>query len=60
MVQEEEEEHGIPVISCGVDVEEMMKICREVTVSTPLGKVTCERVGCDGKTRRTEGYKATV
>jgi hypothetical protein len=56
----QEEEHSIPVISSGVDVEEMMKICRDVAVSTPLGKVTCERVGCHGKTRRTEGYMATV
>ena len=41
----------------GIDTRESTKMRCEVSVSTPLGKnLTCERVGCHGKTRRTEGY----
>jgi len=41
----------------GTDTGEITKMRCEESVSTPLGKkMTCERVGCHGKTRRTEGY----
>jgi hypothetical protein len=44
-------------MSFGIDIGEITKMRCEVSVSTPLGKIlTCERVGCHGKTRRTEGY----
>jgi hypothetical protein len=46
-----------PVMSFGIDIGDITKMRCEVSVRTPLGKkLTCERIGCHGKTRRTEGY----